>query len=102
MTFGAGRRHTMKQQIARFSPHQNGKVFAVLMAVSSLVFLVPFMVLAFATAPAPARPPLFFFIGLPVLYLVIGYVMVAISCWVYNAFYKHIGGIEFETRGLDA
>lgn len=27
----------MKQQIARFSPHQNGKVFAVLMAVGSLV-----------------------------------------------------------------
>ena len=33
----------MKQQVARFSPHQNGKVFAVLVAVTSLIFLVPFL-----------------------------------------------------------
>ena len=92
----------MKQQIARFSPHQNGKVFAVLMAVSALVFLVQFMLLALATAPAQARPPLLFFLGLPVLYLVVGYVMVVIGCAVYNFLYQHIGGIEFETSGLDA
>jgi len=31
----------MKKQIVRFSPHQNAKVSAILMAVGSLVFLVP-------------------------------------------------------------
>ena len=31
----------MKQQISRFSPHQNGKVVAVLMAVVSLIILIP-------------------------------------------------------------
>lgn len=36
----------MKHQIERLSPHQNGKVFAVLMAVSSL----PFLFIAFASA----------------------------------------------------
>lgn len=88
----------MKQQIARFSPHQNGKVFAVLMAVSALVFVVPFMLFALASAPAEARPPLLFFLAMPILYLVMGYVMVVIGCAVYNFLYKHIGGIEFETR----
>lgn len=92
----------MKQQIARFSPHQNGKVFAVLLAVSSLVFVMPFILLAYAMGPAQARPPLLFLLGMPVMYLVMGYVMVAIGCAVYNALYKHLGGIEFETSRLDA
>jgi hypothetical protein len=92
----------MKQQIARFSPHQNGKVFAILMTVGSLIFLVPFMLLAFATAPAEARPPVLFFLAMPVIYLVMGYISVAIGCAIYNALFKHIGGIEFEARGVDA
>jgi len=32
----------MKKQIRRMSPHQNGKVAGILMAVSSLIFFVPF------------------------------------------------------------
>lgn len=92
----------MKQQIARFSPHQNGNVFAVLALVSSVVFMVPFMLLAFASVPAEARPPLLFFVGMPILYLVMGYISVAIACAVYNALYKYVGGIEFEARNVDA
>jgi hypothetical protein len=92
----------MKQQITRLSPHQNGKVFAVLCAVSSLVFLVPFTLFFLASAPAEARPPLFFFLAMPVLYLVMGYIMVAIGCAVYNLLYKYIGGVEFEASGVDA
>jgi hypothetical protein len=92
----------MKQQIVRFSPHQNGKVFAILMALGSLVFIVPIMLFAFASAPADAKPPLMFVLGMPILYLVMGYVSVAVSCAVYNLLYRHIGGIEFEARGIDA
>lgn len=92
----------MKQQIARLSPHQNGKVFAILALVSSLVFMVPMMVFAFASAPAEARPPLLFMLGMPVLYLVMGYLSVAIGCALYNFLYKHIGGIEYEVQGVDA
>ena len=92
----------MKQQIARLSPHQNGKVFAVLALVSSLLFMIPFMLFALASTPAEARPPLFMLLGMPILYLAFGYISVAIGCAVYNALYKHIGGIEFETRAVDA
>ena len=91
----------MKQQIARFSPHQNGKVFAILTAVGSLVFMVPFMLFAFTGTPEEARPPMWFLVGMPLIYLVMGYVSVAIGCAVYNAMYKYIGGIEFETRGTE-
>jgi hypothetical protein len=92
----------MKQQIARFSPHQNGKVFAILMALGALVFLVPFMLFAFVAAPAGAKPPVLFFLAMPVIYLVLGYIGVAIGCAIYNLLFKHIGGIEFEARGVDA
>ena len=92
----------MKQQVTRFSPHQNAKVFAVLMAVVSVAFMVPFMLFAMASAPPEARPPVLFLVGMPFIYLVLGYVWIAIGCWVYNTLYKYIGGIEFETRDADA
>jgi len=92
----------MNQQIERFSPHQNGKVFGVLMAFSSLIFLIPFSLIMFATTPDDVRPPVFFFFLAPLLYLVMGYVMVAIGCVIYNFMFKYIGGIEFASTGRDA
>jgi hypothetical protein len=94
--FGAGRRPKMKQQIVRFSLHQNGKVFAVLMAVSSLIFLVPFGLFALAVAPSQSRPPMFMFLLMPLFYLVFGYLSVVVGCAIYNALVKVVGGIEFE------
>ena len=42
----------MKRQIVRFSPHQNAKVVAILMALGSLVFLIPmFVVFSFTVPP---------------------------------------------------
>jgi hypothetical protein len=88
----------MKQQIERFSPHQNGKVFAVLVAVSSLVFLVPLFFIVTMFAPEQSRPPMLMLLAMPVLYLVFGYISVAIGCAMYNLLFRFIGGIEFETR----
>jgi len=88
----------MKQQVARLSPHQNGKVFAVLMALGSLVFVVPMALVFSFTAPDPKAPPAWFFLMFPVAYLVIGYIGVAVGCWLYNTMFKVIGGIEFETQ----
>jgi ABC-type thiamin/hydroxymethylpyrimidine transport system permease subunit len=87
----------MKTQITRLSPHQNGKVFAVLMAASVLIFIVPFMVIAMAFGPADQSPPWVFILLMPVFYLIIGYLMVAVSCWIYNTLVKVTGGIEFES-----
>ena len=88
----------MKQQVARFSPHQNGKVFAVLMAVTLLIFFVPFFLIFAASAPAQARPPMLMLLVMPLMYLVFGYVMVAIGCAIYNFMFRYIGGIEFESN----
>ncbi len=93
----------MKIQISRFAPHQNAKVFAVLMALSSLVFAVP-MFLMFSMMPMPEgqqSPPAIMFLLFPIFYLVIGYVMVAIGCALYNVVSKFTGGIVYETNGKD-
>lgn len=88
----------MKQQIARFSPHQNAKVAAVLMAVTSLLFIVPFVLVFSFVLPAQGRPPLLMFLIMPVMYLVIGYIAVALSCLIYNLLARYTGGIEFESE----
>ena len=94
----------MKKQIKRLSPHQNGKVFGILMALSSLVFVIPFA-LAFSFMPmaeGQGGPGVLFLIGAPIMYLVMGYVMTAVGCLIYNFAYKYIGGIEYETIEGDA
>jgi hypothetical protein len=88
----------MKQQVERFSLHQNAKVFAVLMTLSACIFLVPMMLISSAFAPAGSGPGMLFLLLLPLMYLVIGYVSVAIGCAIYNFMFKYIGGIEYEAR----
>jgi ABC-type Na+ efflux pump permease subunit len=98
----------MKKQIRRMSPHQNGKVAGILMAVGSLVFVVPMLAIMMFTAPEvdrygnPVTFPKFLFILFPILYLVIGYLMTAIGCAIYNFFFRYIGGFEFEVNDENA
>jgi uncharacterized membrane protein len=88
----------MKVQIKRFSLHQNAKVAAVLMAVSSLIFFIPFMLIALFAPQETEKGfghsimSLFF----PIFYLVFGYIMMIISLAIYNFLSKYIGGIEYE------
>ena len=92
----------MKKQIERLSPHQNAKVFAVLMALGSLLFVVPIMLIGSLVAPKGMGPPFFMAVLFPIFYLVIGYVTVTIGCALYNFMYQYIGGIEFESDQRDA
>lgn len=98
----------MKKQIRRLSPHQNGKVFGVLMAVASLVFVVPmFLIMLFVTPDVdqhgnPVTFPMFLIILFPILYLVFGYLATAIGSALYNLLFRFIGGFEFEVKDEDA
>ena len=92
----------MKTQIKNFSPHQNAKVFAVLTAISSLIFIVPMVVIVLLMAPPvdqhgnPTTIPTLMMFLMPIAYLIFGYISVAIGCLIYNFITKFIGGIEFE------
>ena len=98
----------MKKQIARLSPHQNGKVVGILSAVMTLIFVVPvFLMFNFFGPPtdqygqAAQFPPFMLFI-FPVLYLILGYIVTAIACALYNVLARFVGGFEFETRAEEA
>ena len=91
-------KHLLKQQVRRLSPHQNAKVFAVLFAVSSLIFVVPFGLITMATLPKGAGFGSFIFLAFPVIYLVFGYISTAIGCAIYNMLFKYIGGFEYESE----
>ena len=86
----------MKQQIARFSPHQNAKVMAVMWAVVSLIFLVPIFLLA-SLFGAGQSMPIWMIIVLPLFYLIVGYICVVIGCALYNVIVPFTGGIEYES-----
>jgi len=98
----------MKKQIRRLSPHQNGKVFGVLVAVASLVFVVPMFAIMMFFAPDvdqhgnPVTFPKFLLILFPILYLVIGYLMTVIGSAIYNFLFRFIGGFEFEVKDENA
>ena len=94
----------MKKQISRLSPHQNGKVFGVLIALSSLVFIVPMSLVIFFLLPDVDQHgnstalPKFIIILFPVFYFIFGYVAMAIGSLIYNSLVKLIGGFEFEVQ----
>lgn len=96
----AARGGKVKHQIKRLSPHQNAKVSAVMLAIVSLVFIVPFALIAAAFSPSDSGMGMGagMLIALPLVYLVMGYVMTVISCALYNFVSKLVGGIEYEAE----
>ncbi len=88
----------LKLQIRRLSPHQNAKVAAIMFAVTSLIFIVPFMLIGLAAAPSgEAGFSTVVLLLAPLFYLVVGYVMTVIGCWLYNVLFKYVGGFEYES-----
>ena len=88
----------MKKQISRLSPHQNGKVFGILLAIASLPMFIPFVGMSFLQPEMSTGFPIGFIFLFSILYLVFGYLSVAIVCLVYNVLVKYIGGFEFEVK----
>jgi hypothetical protein len=97
----------MNIRIRRASPHQNGKVLGILMAVTSLVFVVPIYLLL-QVIPAPVDPqgdPIAFpglvILLFPLGYLIMGYIGGAIASVCYNVIAGFVGGFEFELQRLE-
>lgn len=97
----------MKVQIRRLSPHQNGKVAAVLMLVITLPLFVLMALAIWYGGPqvdqqgGPAAFSIFLFLVLPFFYLIFGYITVALVCAIYNGLFGLIGGFEFDVSEQD-
>lgn len=94
----------MKKQILKLSPHQNGKVAGILVAVTMLpmffCMIIPMMLFApkVDSAGNPIDFPFILFLLMPIFYLVFTYLFVALGCWIYNKLYRFVGGFEFEIQ----
>jgi hypothetical protein len=92
----------VRKQIKRLSPHQNGKVFAVLMTISAILIFIPMAIMIYFAGPQvdqngnPVELPIFMFAIMPIFYLVFGYIFAATGCAIYNFVYRFLGGFEFE------
>jgi hypothetical protein len=84
-------------EIKSFKIFQTAKVIAVLYVIFGFVEGAIFTVV-FAHHPHqhPLRGILFILIGFPILFGVVGFIVLAISCWLYNIVAARIGGIAFE------
>jgi hypothetical protein len=89
----------VKRRIEHLSPHQNGKVFAVLVGAVSVVFVLPLFAYMAFTLPRTEAVPGILIVLLPLGYAVLAYISVALGCALYNVLFKYIGGIEFEEAG---
>ena len=93
----------MKRQIKRLSPHQNGKVAGIVIAITILPILL-LMIIPMSLFPqvdhtgTPINYPLGMLILMPLIYMVFTYLMVGFGCLVYNGCQKFIGGFEIEFK----
>ena len=101
----------MKVQIKNFSAHQTAKVFALLVVVTMLPFMIPMSLIVFFGLSAVDKhgneinlgfPFGMMFLAAPFIQGLVGYIMIRIGIWVYNKLYKKIGGIEFELENVNS
>lgn len=97
----------MKRRIRRFSVLQTSWVAAIILFCVMLIFMIP-MGLIFSimgkSGLMPGNFPGFggaIFFVLPFFYGIVGFVMTAISCLIYNLIAGWTGGIELEFEPSD-
>ena len=81
----------MQYRIRRFEVHATALTVAIIYFVLAIVF-VPILYLASRGAQGEALPGFVYVIG-PFVYAVVGYVFVAIACWLYNIVAGWVGGV---------
>jgi hypothetical protein len=93
------------KRIKRIGVFQTSKVAAIILFVIALIFMIPFSLIG--TFAGHAAGPFFPFAGgffiiiFPILYGVMGFIMTAISCAIYNLVAKWTGGIEVEIETVN-
>jgi hypothetical protein len=85
-------------RVQRFGVAQTAKVIGVMYAALGLLFM-PIFLIAAAVAPDGFGLGLGVSLLIPIMYGVIGYVMTAIGCWIYNMLSKYTGGIAVDLEG---
>ncbi|MCK4587280.1 MAG: hypothetical protein KAU29_08055 [Gammaproteobacteria bacterium] len=94
----------MIKNIAYIAPHKTALTAALVMAISSLIFIIPMMIMM-SFAPTvdqdgntiPKIFPAAMVLIMPIFYFIFGYIFTGFSAWVYNKVAKFTGGIRIGT-----
>lgn len=93
------------KRLKRIGVLQTSIVGALVMAGVSVIVFVPFAIIAGIVNSVVGNTFPFsggmFLVGMPILYGIIGFVMTALSCFVYNLIAQWVGGIEFELEDVE-
>jgi hypothetical protein len=89
------------QQIRRFGIGQTAKVIGVLYTLIGLILLPIFLVVAMIS-PNGTQFGTGFALALPIIYGIMGFIVTAIGCAVYNLVAGWVGGVEVELEGASA
>jgi hypothetical protein len=89
----------MRKRISRIAPIQLGKVAAIFYGLFSILF-VAIMAVASMFGPSQGRMPFWLLIALPVIYIILGFIFMAVGALIYNLVARWVGGIEFTTEEI--
>ena len=91
----------MSKRIRRFAPFQTAKIFGLIYMLMGLLVL-PFFWMGSRAATAAGGPAFPFggklLLFVPLIYGVLGFVIVALTCLLYNLVAGWVGGIEVEVE----
>lgn len=91
-------------QIKRFGVLQTAKFAAIMYFIFTAIFMIPFglFVLIAGSATGGRQGPLgamfggVFILFMPIIYALLGFLFVALGCFLYNVIATFAGGIEIE------
>jgi hypothetical protein len=88
------------------SPHKAGLISGAIFATFTLVIWPFFLIGSIfmkSSAPAGAFPPFFnfFFMALPFIYGIMGYISMAVMCIIHNFYSKRIGCIQLTFESVE-
>lgn len=90
------------KRIKKFGVMQTSKVVAIIYFLLSAVVMIPIGIIGslIGDAAYPGFPSIggIFFIFLPILYGILGFIVTAIGCLIYNLIAGWTGGIEIEVE----
>ena len=88
-------------ELVRIGPWSMGKIQAILGALFGLIigfFMALFMIVIglISREPAMAFVGIGYFIGMPIVYLISGFILGPLLAWLYNVVAGWVGGLELE------
>ncbi|HHU99668.1 MAG: hypothetical protein WAR98_04020 [Bacteroidales bacterium] len=94
-----------KRKVKKIGVLQTSLISAIIFFFISLIVIVPIMLIMGIAGGFSDNMEFAFggllFILMPIMYAIMGFLMTALWCWLYNVIAKKIGGIEIEVEVIE-